>query len=79
MFKKKQAERIEGLSGYFEFMRPDFPSQVYFEGEVYQTAAHAYNAARTSDPMIRRRVQKAPTLQEMYNVARTVVEEEGWS
>lgn len=79
MFKKKQAERIEGLTGYFEFMRPDFPAPVYFEGEVYQTAAHAYNAARTADPMIRRRVQKAPTLQEMYNVARTIIEEEGWS
>ncbi len=56
MFKKKQQEKIEGLNGYFEFMRLDFPAQVYFEGELYQTAAHAYNAARSSDPTIRRRV-----------------------
>ncbi len=62
MFKKKQQEKIEGLTGYFEFMRLDFPAQVYFEGEMYQSAAHAYNAARTTDPVIRRRVQKAPTL-----------------
>jgi hypothetical protein len=47
MFKKKQQEKIEGLAGYFEFMRLDFPAQVYHEGEMYQTAAHAYNAART--------------------------------
>ena len=52
---------------------------MYFEGEIYQTAAHAYNAARSSDPTIRRRVQKAPTLAEMYNVARTIVDDEGWS
>lgn len=62
MFKKKQQEKIEGLTGYFEFMRLDFPAHVYFEGEMYQSAAHAYNAARTADPVIRRRVQKAPTL-----------------
>ena len=79
MFKKKQQEKIEGLTGYFEFMRLDFPAQVYFEGEMYSTAAHAYNAARTQDPLSRRRIQKAPTLQEMYNVARTIVDDDGWS
>ena len=56
MFKQKQADRIEGLTGYFEFMRLDFPASVFFEGELYQTAAHAYNAARTSDPQVRRRI-----------------------
>jgi hypothetical protein len=60
-------------------MRLDFPAQVYYEGELYQTAAHAYNAARSSDPTIRRRIQKAPTLSEMYNVARTIVDEEDWT
>jgi predicted NAD-dependent protein-ADP-ribosyltransferase YbiA (DUF1768 family) len=60
-------------------MRLDFPAQVYFEGEVYQTAAHAYHAARSSDPTVRRRIQKAPTLSEMYNVVRTIVDDEDWS
>lgn len=78
MFKKKQMEKIEGLTGYFEFMRPDYQAQVYFEGQLYQTAAHAYSAARSSDPQVRKRIQKAPTLQEMYNVAKTIAEEEGW-
>jgi hypothetical protein len=79
LFKKKQAEKIEGLTGYWEFMRLDFPAQVYFEGEIYQTAAHSYHAARTSSEQIRKRVQKAPTLAEMYNVSRTIQDEEGWS
>jgi len=43
-------------------MRPDFPSSVYYEGDIYSTAAHAYNAAKLSDPNMRRRIQKAPTL-----------------
>ncbi|CDW73079.1 fha domain containing protein [Stylonychia lemnae] len=79
LFKKKQLEKIEGFTGYFEFMRPDFPSPVYYEGETYSTAAHAYNAAKLIDPNMRRRIQKAPTLQEMYNVARTIEEPEGWT
>jgi hypothetical protein len=58
-------ERIEGFTGYFEFLRIDFPSNVFFEGELYSTASHAYNAARTSDPNLKRRILKAPTLSEM--------------
>ena len=56
LFKKKQLEKIEGLSGYFEFLRLDFPSPVYYEGTLYSTAAHAYNAARTTDEQQRRRI-----------------------
>jgi hypothetical protein len=56
LFKKKQLEKIEGFTGYFEFMRPDYPSPVYFEGELYATAAHAYNAAKSSEPHIRKRL-----------------------
>ena len=60
-------------------MRSDFPAPVYYDGEMYATAAHAYNAAKSSEPHIRKRIQKAPTLQEMYNVARTIEEPEGWT
>ena len=35
MFKKKQMEKIEGFKDYFEFMRLDFPAQVFFEGDIY--------------------------------------------
>lgn len=78
LFKKKQLDKIEGLTGYFEYMRSDFPAQVYYEGEIYSTAAHAYNAAKTDEVHIRKRIQKAPTLSEMYNVARTIEDPEGW-
>ena len=62
-------------------MRLDFPSPVWYEGEMYSTAAHAYNASKLIGEKVelRRRIQKAPTLQEMYNVARTIEEPEGWA
>jgi hypothetical protein len=47
---------------------------VYFEGKLYGSASHAFNAARTQDENIRRRIQKAPTMQEMFNVARTIID-----
>ena len=78
LHKKKQLEKIEGFTEYFEFLRNDFPSKVYFEGEVYSSASHAYNAAKTTDPVIRRRILKAPTMQEMWNVARTIEDPPGW-
>jgi hypothetical protein len=37
-------------------MRSDFPAQVYFEGELYATAAHAFIAAKSSEPHIRKRI-----------------------
>jgi hypothetical protein len=30
--QKKPEERIEGFNGYFEFLRSEYPSQVYFDG-----------------------------------------------
>ena len=59
-------------------MRADYHAQVYFEGEIYPTSAHAYYAAKTIDPNIRRRIMKAPTLSEMYSVAKTLESPEGW-
>lgn len=58
LFKKKQLEKIEGFSGYFEFMRLDFPAPVYYEGDMYATAAHAYYAAKIprEDKNLRRRI-----------------------
>lgn len=71
-------EKIEGFEGYFEFLRSDFSSPVYFKGEIYSTAAHAYNAAKCVNEDDKRRILKAPTLQEMFAVARTIEEPEGW-
>jgi ribA/ribD-fused uncharacterized protein len=45
---------------------------------MYSTAAHAYNAAKCTDQDDKRRILKAPTLQEMFAVARTIEEPEGW-
>lgn len=55
-------------------MKPDFPCKVYFEGEYYNSVAHAYAAAKTDDEEKRRRIRKAPTFQEMLSIAQYVEE-----
>lgn len=74
MFRKKKEETIEGFTGYFEFLRPEFPSKVFYEGEIYNSVAHAYTAARIdpSDAVTRRRVLKAPTYKDMLEISQNV-------
>jgi len=71
--------RIEGFSGYFSFLKAEHPCKVLFEGEYYNSVAHAYEAAKTTDETERRRIRKAPTFKEMLQVAKLVREPDNWS
>lgn len=75
MFKRIREETIDGFNGYFEYLKPEFPAKVIFEGEVYNSVAHAYAAAKTEkDSLIRKRILKAPTYKDMLEISATVVQ-----
>ena len=76
---QKKLDRIEGFNGYFQFLRAEFPAKVLFEGEIYNSVAHALEAAKTEDPTERRRIRKAPTHREMLQVARHVQQPPNWT
>ena len=78
MFQKRKLETIDGFQGYFEFLKPEFPSKVLYENEIYNSVAHAYMAAQTSDSILRRRIHKAPTHKDMLEVAGVVQPGEDW-
>ena len=78
MFQKRKLETIDGFVGYFEFLKPEYPSKVFFEGEIYNSVSHAYMAAQTSDPIMRRRILKAPTHKDMLEIASIVEPEAEW-
>jgi ribA/ribD-fused uncharacterized protein len=42
-----------------EFLSNFWPSPVRFEGQVYPTVEHAFQAAKTSDPAARARIRRA--------------------
>ena len=52
---------------------------MYYDGEYYNSVAHAYAAAKTEDETERRRIRKAPTYQEMLQIAQYVKEPANWS
>lgn len=73
MFKKRKEDTIDGFYGYFEYLKPEFPSKVMFEGELYNSVAHAYMAAKTeADSVVRKRILKAPTYKDMLEIAASV-------
>lgn len=73
MFQKRKLETIDGFTGYFEFFKPEFPSKVVLEGELFNSVSHAYMSAQTADPVLRRRIHKAPTHKDMLEIASIVV------
>lgn len=79
LVRNKKLDRIEGFQGYFQFLQPAFPCKVYFEGEYYNSVAHAYTAAKTEDEEKRRRIRKAPTFQEMLQISQYIVEPDNWT
>ena len=72
-------QRVDGFNGYFSFLRTEHPCKVYLDGQIYNSVAHAYEAAKTKDETERRRIRKAPTYKEMLQVARLVQEPENWA
>lgn len=54
-------EKIVTFSGDYEFLSNFFPSPVEFEGHVYPTVEHAFQAAKTLDPAERDKIRALPT------------------
>jgi len=69
MFKKRKEDTIDGFTAYFEFMKPEFPAKVMYQNEIYNSVAHAYMAAKSIDPLIKRRILKAPTYRDMLEIS----------
>lgn len=49
--------KIDKFTGEYRFLSNFWPSPIYFEGEVYVSVEHAYQAAKTLDPVEREIIQ----------------------
>lgn len=47
-------ERIEEFQGQYRFLSNFWPCEVEFEGESYPSVEHAYQAAKSVDPEVRK-------------------------
>lgn len=55
------ATAVDHFSGPYRFLSNFYEADVEFEGHVYPTAEHAFQAAKNTNPLHRERVRAAPT------------------
>lgn len=56
-----QPTRIAEFQGEYRFLSNFWPAEVHFEGIVYPSSEHAYQAAKSLDPVDRKRIAALPT------------------
>lgn len=56
-----QPARIAEFQGEYRFLSNFWPAEVHFEGIVYPSSEHAYQAAKSLDPAERKRIAALPT------------------
>jgi ribA/ribD-fused uncharacterized protein len=55
------AEVIDSFRGEHEFLSNFYPASVNYEGRLYPTTEHAFQAAKSMDQKVRESVRRAPT------------------
>jgi hypothetical protein len=76
--KKQEALPITQFQGYYEFLSIDFPAWVYYQGFIYPSVATAFQAARTSDVTIRRKISEVKDQEEFKKMAGEIVNSGDW-
>lgn len=69
---------IKEFRGPWRFLSNFYPSEVTYEGDVYPTAEHAYQAAKTEDQDVREEIRNLPTPGKARRFGRGVELFDGW-
>jgi N-glycosidase YbiA len=69
---------IDSFQGEYRFLSNFWPAEVVFEGITYPTAEHAYQAAKSLDPIDRQRIAVSPTPAEAKRAGRALKPREDW-
>lgn len=69
---------IDKFSGEYAFLSNFYPCSIMFEGIVYPTAEHAFQAAKALDQLSRRRIASAGTPAEAKRMGRAVKLRPDW-
>ena len=69
---------IDSFEGEFEFLSNFFPSPIRFEGMVYPTVEHAFQAAKTMDMAKRKMIAGLPSPGQAKREGRKVTLRPDW-
>lgn len=71
-------EVIDTFFGVFRFLSNFHPAEVVYDGELYPTVEHAYQAAKTEDPRQRRLIAASATPEDAKRRGGMVTLRPGW-
>jgi hypothetical protein len=66
--KKVEMMPITEFKAYYEFLSIEYPAPIYFEGFIFSSVATAFQAARTVDANIRRRISEVNGQEEFKKI-----------
>jgi RNA recognition motif-containing protein/predicted NAD-dependent protein-ADP-ribosyltransferase YbiA (DUF1768 family) len=78
MMAKRKIETIDNFNGVFDFLNNEYPCTVYFEGRLYPSVFHAFQAARSEKDHERAKISMAESLQELYELATEIEDPTDW-
>lgn len=67
-----------GFNGQYRFLSNFYPSKIEFETIEYPTVEHAYQAAKSHDPGLRRHISELKTPSEAKRIGRQFALREDW-
>ena len=71
-------EKITSFTREYSFLSNDHVCLVYYDGLLFSSVTHAFQAARAVDPETRERISKIEDLESMYEVAETIEDPPRW-
>ena len=69
---------IDAFTGRYRWLSNFWPSDVPYDGQIYPSAEHAYQAAKTTDPLVRAIIQEAYGPGHAKALGKVTVLREGW-
>lgn len=63
---------IDSFRGEYEFLSNFYPSLLIVDGQPYSTIEHAFQAAKTDDPVLRENIRTASTPRDAKKLGRSV-------
>jgi len=72
------ASKITSFTGKYEFLSNFAPHSVDYEGLTYPTSEHAFQAAKTVDPVERERIRNLPSPGQAKRVGRQIKLRSDW-
>lgn len=70
---------IDNFHGTYAFLSNFYPAVVLFEGEVYQTTEHAFQAAKTLNLDVRADIREAKSSSQAKRLGRSCVLRDDWN